>query len=122
MRLEELTTTDATVAELGRRFERARLQQNLTQAELARAAGVGEATLRRFESGRSIQLTTLVKLLRTMGLLDGLEAVLPEESVDPIAELERRRGRRRASGARGRARGARAKSAWRWGDEREDRA
>jgi transcriptional regulator with XRE-family HTH domain len=122
MRLDDLITTNAVVAELGRRFERARLQQNLTQAELALAAGVGEATLRRFESGHSIQLTTLVKLLKAMGLLDGLETVLPEETVDPIAELERWRGRRRASGARTREDGNRQRSAWRWGDEREDRA
>lgn len=122
MRLDDLITTNAVVAELGRRFERARLQQNLTQAELALAAGVGEATLRRFESGHSIQLTTLVKLLKAMGLLDGLETVLPEETVDPIAELERWRGRRRASGARTREDGKRQRSAWRWGDEREDRA
>ena len=124
MDLDELMTTDAVVAELGRRFERARLQLNLTQAELAQAAGVGEATLRRFERGRSIQLTTLVKLLGTMGLLDGLDAVLPEDSVDPIAELERRgrRERRRASGTRARRGRDRARPAWRWGDEHEDRA
>jgi transcriptional regulator with XRE-family HTH domain len=121
MRLEDLTTTDAVVAELGRRFERARLQRNLTQAELAEAAGVGEATLRRFERGRSIQLTTLVKLFEAMRLLGGLETILPEDSVDPIAEVERWRGRRRASGARIRRGRQQPRTPWRWGDEREDR-
>jgi transcriptional regulator with XRE-family HTH domain len=121
MHLEDLTTTDAVVAELGRRFEHVRLQQNLTQAELAEAAGVGEATLRRFERGRSIQLTTLVKLLKTMHLLGGLETILPEDSVDPIAELERWRGRRRASGARIHGSREQPRPPWRWGDEREGR-
>ena len=62
-------------------------------------------------------MTSMVKLLRTLGLLGALDAAVPESIVLPIAQLEReqRHARRRASGraggqltspARGRGRGA----------------
>jgi transcriptional regulator with XRE-family HTH domain len=120
--------TDATVlAELGRRLERHRLERNWTQAELAAQAGVGQATVQRAERGRSVQMTSMVKLLRALGLLADLDVAIPASIESPIAQLEReqRRTRRRARG-RGR-RGIRpAASAdeqpWSWGEEPEARA
>ena len=40
------------LAELGRRIRRYRLQQNLSQADLARDAGLGTRTIRNVESGK----------------------------------------------------------------------
>jgi len=119
MRLDTLLTNDAVLAELGRRAERQRLQRNRTQAELAEDAGVGRATLQRFERGQSVQTTSLIKILRALGLLAELDAALPEQIALPIAELERehRRERRRARGGRGRGRPDAPERPWRWGEE-----
>ena len=135
MRLDELMTDAAVLAELGRRLARHRIERNWTQAELAVEAGVGQATVQRAERGESVQMTSMVKLLRTLELLGGLDLAVPESIDLPIARLEReqRKLRRRASGLRarpgaGRARpvveaGAAPTSAesaerpWRWGDE-----
>jgi transcriptional regulator with XRE-family HTH domain len=116
MRLDELTTDEAILAELGRRLERQRVERNRTQTELAREAGIGRATLQRIERGESVQATSLVKLLRTLGLLAPLDAALPETVDLPIAQLERERRRRRR-----RARGGDVAPAepWTWGDEPE---
>ncbi len=105
MHLDELMTDAAVLAELGRRLTRHRLERNWTQAELAAEAGVGQATVQRAERGESVQMTSMLKLLRTLGLLGGLDAAIPESIDLPIAQLERqqRRIRRRASG-RGRPR------------------
>lgn len=93
------------LAELGRRLEQQRLARNVTQQELADAAGVGRATLQRLERGRSVQATSLVRVLRALDLLAGLDALVPESLVSPIAELERERRRlRRASRPRARRR------------------
>jgi transcriptional regulator with XRE-family HTH domain len=107
MRLDELATNAAVLAELGRRLTRHRLERNWTQAELAAEAGVGQATVQRAERGESVQMTSMLKLLRTLGLLGGLDAAIPQSIDLPIAQLEReqRRTRRRASG-RGRPRAA----------------
>ena len=100
MRLDQLQTDDAVLAELGRRLERHRIARDSTQAELAEEAGIGRATLQRIERGRSVQMTSLVKLLRTLGLLGALDAAMPASVEEPIAELERQRAgvRRRARG------------------------
>jgi transcriptional regulator with XRE-family HTH domain len=118
MNLEELMTDDAVLAELGRRLAQNRLERNWTQAEMAAEAGLGQATVQRAERGESIQMTSMVKLLRTLGLLGALDAAVPESIVLPIAQLEReqRHGRRRASGRR-RAAGEAGEKPWVWGDE-----
>ncbi|HEY3865853.1 MAG TPA: helix-turn-helix transcriptional regulator [Solirubrobacteraceae bacterium] len=129
--------TDAAVlVELGRRLARHRIERNWTQAELAAEAGVGQATVQRAERGESVQMTSMIKLLRTLELLGGLDLAVPESIDLPIAQLEReqRKIRRRASGrGRGRARsrgrdgpvdGGEAPTSaesgerpWTWGDE-----
>jgi transcriptional regulator with XRE-family HTH domain len=113
--------TDAAVlAELGRRLARHRLERNWTQAEMAAEAGLGQATVQRAERGESIQMTSMVKLLRTLGLLGALDVAVPESIVLPIAQLEReqRHVRRRASGGGRRAGGEPGEKPWTWGDER----
>ena len=107
MHLDKLMTDAAVLAELGRRLMRHRLERNLTQAELAVEAGVGQATVQRAERGESVQMTSMIKLLRTLGLLGGLDAAIPESIDLPIAQLEReqRKRRRRASGRPRRAGG-----------------
>jgi transcriptional regulator with XRE-family HTH domain len=118
MHIDELTTDAAVLAELGRRLARHRLERNWTQAELAAKAGIGQATVQRAERGESVQMTSLIKLLRTLELLGGLDVALPESIDLPIAQLERaqRKIRGRASGHR-RRRTESDERPWRWGEE-----
>lgn len=120
MHLDEITTDAAVLAELGRRLKRHRVERNWTQAEIAADAGVGQATVQRAERGESVQMTSMVKLLRTLGLLAGLDLAVPESIDLPIAQLEReqRKLRRRARGRRGGRPGEPADEPWTWGDAR----
>jgi transcriptional regulator with XRE-family HTH domain len=122
MHLDEIMTDAAVLSELGRRLERHRLERNLTQAELASEAGVGQATVQRAERGESVQMTSMIKLLRALELLAGLDLAIPESIDLPVAQLEReqRTRRRRARGRRGHRGDPRTEPAeepWRWGDE-----
>ncbi len=118
MNLEELMTDAAVLAELGRRLARHRLERNWTQAEMAAEAGLGQATVQRAERGESVQMTSMIKLLRTLGLLGSFDAAVPESITLPIAQLERerRRTRQRASGE-GHAAAQSSEQPWMWGDE-----
>jgi transcriptional regulator with XRE-family HTH domain len=118
MHIDELMTDAAVLAELGRRLARHRLERNWTQAELAAEAGIGQATVQRAERGESVQMTSMIKLLRTLELLGGLDVAVPESIDLPIAQLERaqRRVRGRASGRR-RRRTESGEQPWRWGGE-----
>lgn len=97
--------TDAVVAQiLGERLARYRIEGGLTQAELAERAGIGKRTVERIEAGLGVELVTLIRVLRTLNILDGFERLLPELPPSPIAQLELRgRQRQRVSHPRGRS-------------------
>jgi hypothetical protein len=61
-------------------------------------------------------MTSMIKLLRALGLLAALDAAIPESIDLPIAQLEReqRAGRRRVRASRARSP---AERPWRWGEE-----
>jgi len=88
---------------LGERAKLERLNQNLTQVELARRAGIDRIVLTRLENGKGCTLRSLIRILRSLGKIDHLDMFLPEPGVSPIqlAQLAGRQ-RREASGKRGR--------------------
>jgi transcriptional regulator with XRE-family HTH domain len=117
MRIQNQMSDDAVLAELGRRIARQRLDHDLTQPQLAAAAGVSRSTIVRLEAGQSVALSGLLRVLRTLGLLEGLEALVPEPLPSPLALLERAgRERQRASGSH-RERGSEDSGGWRWGTQ-----
>lgn len=88
----------AVLALLGERLARYRLERNLTQSDLAREAGVSKRTLVRLEGGESTQLTNLIRVLRALGLLVNLDALVPPPTPSPLEQLRtRERLRKRAS-------------------------
>ncbi|MCE9630903.1 MAG: helix-turn-helix domain-containing protein [Planctomycetia bacterium] len=115
MRQKTSLSDAAVLTELGERLAHLRLHQNLTQAQLAREAGVSKRTLIRLEHGESSQLTNLIRVLRGLGVLGNLDAWIPPPLPSPIEHLRSRaKTRRRASPAtRNRGRPA----TWTWGDE-----
>jgi len=120
MKIEERLTDEAVLAELGERLRRTRLEQNRTQSELAGEAGVERKALQRIESGQSVTLVSLIRVLRALGLLEVLDGLLPEAAPSPVELLALQgRRRRRASGRRAtRSPRQDPASGWRWGDER----
>ncbi|WP_110188506.1 helix-turn-helix domain-containing protein [Pokkaliibacter plantistimulans] len=69
---------------LGSRLKDTRLQQRLSQDELATLSGVGIATVKRVESGDGMSLTTLIALLRALGKLHQLESLLADAGISPL--------------------------------------
>jgi len=96
----------ATLALLGSRVQRERLNRNLSQAELAEHAGLGVRTIRYLEAGRQTTVETLIRVLRALGKLEALDALLPEPGLSPL-QLAKLKGRerRRAGKRRNKTRG-----------------
>src|SRR5688572_12964806 len=100
MKFSSLLSDSAVVQELGRRLAQYRLNQNLTQQALAQEAGVSLRTLNRIECGEASQSSNLLRVLRALGLLDNLEALVPEPPVSPMQQLQLKgKVRQRASSA-----------------------
>ena len=93
----------AILSMVGDRIRTERLNQNRTQMEVAKAAGVGVRVIKRLENGQGCLLENLLRILRSLGKIDQLDALLPEPGISPL-ELARHAGRQRkgASGSRGR--------------------
>lgn len=107
-------TDRAVLSELGNRLARHRLDRNLSQSQLAREAGVSKRTVVRLENGESSQLHNVIRVLRALGLLANLDALIPPPLASPLAQLKSRaKERRRASPV---AKKPGTNSTWTWGD------
>lgn len=104
------------ITELGERAQQYRVGMNLTQAELAKHAGVSQRTIERLEAGSSVQLDKLVRILRALRLSDNLDQLIPEASIRPIqlagskAEVRHRSYKRRTPAPKGQG--------WVWADKK----
>lgn len=112
-------TDEAVLEGLGDRLSRFRLDRNLTQADLAAEAGVHKNTVFRLEAGGSTQLKNLVRVLRVLGLLDRLEALVPETGPSPLRQLEAMERQRKRAVSKGDRDADQPKVEWSWGDDDE---
>lgn len=81
---KSLTTPDV-IRNLGLRFRDYRLRMRMTRKDISEAASIGLTTLYRFESGNmtDISFSTLLRLLRAIGLSENWDALLPELPESP---------------------------------------
>ncbi len=77
--------TPEIIRNLGFRFRDYRLRLRLTRKEVSDAAAVGMTTLYKFEAGNmtDISFSTLIRLLRAIGLSESWDALLPELPESP---------------------------------------
>lgn len=94
-----LATEPEIRIELGSRVTQLRLEKNLSQSQLALRAGIGVATLQRFEQGNGATLTTFIQVLMALGHLDDLNLILapPQLSIKALEAQWRLKNRVRAS-------------------------
>jgi len=60
-----------------------RLALGLTQSELARRSGLSLRTIKKFELGDSINLMSLMKIMRALGEFNRFEALVPVVEASP---------------------------------------
>jgi transcriptional regulator with XRE-family HTH domain len=103
----------AVLTGLGGRILQYRLNRNMTQEALAKEAGLSARTINRVEHGNSTQLSNLIRLLRSLGLLENMESLVPKPAISPIQQLKLHgKNRKRAS-----SQVKEAGETWSWGDD-----
>jgi transcriptional regulator with XRE-family HTH domain len=91
--------SDASILRVvGEFIKHHRLEQNKTQVQLAKEAGINRSTLSEVEKGNRSTLLTLIQLLRVLNQLHILNLFQVQKQLSPIelAKLESRK-RKRAS-------------------------
>lgn len=70
---------------LGERFKDYRLRANMTQKEVSEMSGLSVLTIHRFENGtvHNISLTTFLLLLKSVGCINDLDQLMPEQPESP---------------------------------------
>lgn len=122
IKIIDALTDGAVMAVLGERLAQLRVSRGLTQAELAAAAGVAKRTVERVESGESIQLLTMIRLSRVLGLMEHVDQLVPDQKPSPMALLKnktRSKPPQRVRSRKGNKRDLKpgAATEWSWGDD-----
>ena len=94
MQIDKHMSDEAVLAEIGARLARRRIDLQLTQADLAREAGVSKRTVERIEAGASAQMTSMIRIFRILDLIPGMDRLIPPTSPRPM-ELMKNKGRQR---------------------------
>lgn len=87
---------------LGERLKRLRLDRNLDQRTTAEKAGISEKALRNLEAGRGSTVETLLRVLKALDHLQGLDMLAPEVSVNPLELLRQSKPPQRVRRSRAR--------------------
>lgn len=68
---------------VGAKLRAARLKQNVTQESLAASACISRSSLQKIESGEISSFDALLRVLRTLGLLENIYELCKEEQMSP---------------------------------------
>ncbi len=90
----------AAIKEIGRNLQLMRLNQDISQQELATQAGLSRLTISQVENGRPASTLTLVQLLRALGRLDVLEVLEESATISPLQAVRLARQRRQRASRR----------------------
>jgi len=107
-----VASSDAVIKALFERIEEIRLSRNISQAAIAKEAGVSRSTMTRLANGQVISIDSFVRIMQALGLADHLAALLPNPNIRPVERI-------RLGGAERRRASPKHKDAgnWTWGDE-----
>jgi transcriptional regulator with XRE-family HTH domain len=114
MKIDGLLTDEVILAELGGRIAQRRLELQFTQAVLAERAGVSKRTVERIEAGATAQMSTMIRIFRTLELLDALDELVPEAGARPM-DLLKLKGKERQRATRKKKQPG--EEPWKWSDE-----
>lgn len=80
----EAMSDSAIMGSIGEFIKQKRLQENKSQAQLAKEAGLNRWTLGQIENGESITLSSLIQILRVLNLLHLLNIFTIDDRISPI--------------------------------------
>jgi len=83
----ESMTDKSIAADIGHRIEQLRLEQNLTQQQVADEIGLSRVSYRKLVNGAG-KFENVIAVLRVLGRLDLVEKFVPEIMFSPMEQLK----------------------------------
>jgi transcriptional regulator with XRE-family HTH domain len=99
--MQSSKTPEEMEVEFGQQLRDLRLRRNIDQRQLAEQAGVALNAVKNLENGRGATLSSLVKVLRSLGRADWLATLAPMVDISPMQMLKAKQPRQRASKSKG---------------------
>jgi transcriptional regulator with XRE-family HTH domain len=87
MNISTTSSLEELQVALGSRIRQLRLSRNLDQRTTAEKAGISERALRKLESGHGSNVETLLRTLKALDYVQGIDLLAPEITVNPLALL-----------------------------------
>src|SRR5580658_2689195 len=79
----------------GQQLQSLRVAKNLDQRTTAEKAGLSEKALRNLEAGRGSTVESLLRVLKALDSLEGLQLIAPKPSISPLTLMRYSKARRR---------------------------
>lgn len=98
------TLSDALLSKrIGEKLKAIRLKRNITQQSLAEASSISLSSVKKVENGEIGSFDTLLRILRTLGMLESISTLFEEEQLSPSEYYEmvnnaKQKTRKRAGG------------------------
>ena len=91
------------VKRIGNKLKAVRLKRNITQQSLAEAASISLSSLKKIESGVIGTFDSLLRVLRTLGMLESIATLFEEDQMSPseyydMVNKSKKQTRKRAVG------------------------
>jgi transcriptional regulator with XRE-family HTH domain len=82
-------------ARLGEQVRQLRISKDLSQISAAEKAGISERAMKDLEAGRGSTVETLLRVLKALDSLAGIDLIVPKPTVSPLAVLRHAKPRQR---------------------------
>lgn len=99
------------MSELNKRFKQYRISKNITQDELSQKSGVSVYTIKKFENGSDIRVSTLDKLLYSLGKKNVFDELIPDVTDRPSYRVKMNKNK-----IKQRAYKTKSSTEWEWGN------
>ena len=113
MKITFYSSNDEVLTEIGSRIKACRIALPATQKEMAQLTNLSQRTISNLETGRDVSFSTVIAVLRALGMLQSLETMIPEQGPRPSEMAALGKPRERA----GKKTKVNTQSNWKWGDE-----
>jgi transcriptional regulator with XRE-family HTH domain len=90
----------ALAEQIGAFIKHHRMEQNQTQDVLANAAGISRSTLSLLERGETVNLATLIQVLRVLDQLHIMEVFTVQQTISPLALAKMEKNKRKRASAK----------------------